>query len=43
MEITAADGTDRLIEVCAFPIVSGDTQQGSVAIFWPAEDERTEG
>jgi PAS domain-containing protein len=40
MEITGADGTDHLIEVTAFPIMSGNTQQGSVAIFWPvAEDE----
>ena len=39
MEITGADGTDHLIEVTAFPIMSGDTQQGSVAIFWPVEDE----
>jgi len=39
MEITAADGADHEIEVCAFPIMGGDTQYGSIAIFWPTEDE----
>lgn len=40
MEITGADGADHLIEVTSFPIMSGEAQQGSVAIFWPvAEDE----
>jgi PAS domain-containing protein len=39
MEITGADGTDHLIEVTAFPILSGKSQQGSVAIFWPVPDD----
>jgi PAS domain-containing protein len=38
MEITGADGTDHQIEVCAFPIVGGKTQHGSVAIFWPVAE-----
>lgn len=43
MEITGANGADHLIEVAAFPIMSGNAQQGSVAIFWPVrEDEGAE-
>ena len=42
MEITAADGKDHLIEVTAFPIMSGHAQRGSVAIFWPVLDEDDE-
>ena len=42
MEITGADGDDHLIEVTAFPIMSGDRQQGSVAIFWPVTDDEDE-
>jgi PAS domain-containing protein len=39
MEITGDDGSDHLIEVTAFPIMSGRAQQGSVAIFWPVVDD----
>ena len=39
MEITGADGQDHLIEVSAFPIMSGASQQGSVAIFWPVTEQ----
>ncbi len=39
MEITGANGKDHLIEVTAFPIMSGHAQQGSVAIFWPVDEE----
>jgi PAS domain-containing protein len=39
MRITAADGTDREIEVSAFPIMRGEIQAGAVAIFWPVEEE----
>jgi PAS domain-containing protein len=35
MEITGADGKDHLIEVSALPIMRGEVQQGSLAIFWP--------
>jgi PAS domain-containing protein len=43
MEITGADGNDHLIEVTAFPIMSGRTQQGSVAIFWPVPEDEDDG
>ena len=39
MEITGADGQDHLIEVSALPIMRGDSQQGSLAIFWPVSEE----
>jgi PAS domain-containing protein len=42
MEITGADGHDHLIEVSAMPIVSGTTQHGSVAIFWPVGEDSEE-
>src|SRR5215211_4354972 len=42
MEITGADGDDHLIEVTAFPIMSGGRQRGSVAIFWPVTDDEDE-
>jgi PAS domain-containing protein len=35
LEITAANGEDHEIEVCALPIISGGSQRGSLAIFWP--------
>jgi PAS domain-containing protein len=38
MEITGADGEDHLIEVSALPIMRGEAQQGSLAIFWPVWD-----
>src|SRR3954454_9734304 len=39
MEITGADGKDRLIEVSALPIMRGEAQQGSLAIFWPVWED----
>jgi PAS domain-containing protein len=42
MQITSADGSDHDIEVTAFPIMGGDTQEGSLAIFWPAADGEDE-
>jgi PAS domain-containing protein len=41
MEITAADGEDHQIDVCALPIMGGRTQQGSLAIFWPVLDDES--
>ena len=38
MRITAADGTDRDIEVAALPIMGGDSQAGALAIFWPVHE-----
>jgi PAS domain-containing protein len=38
MEITGADGEDRLIEVTALPIQGAGPQRGAFAIFWPAGD-----
>jgi PAS domain-containing protein len=38
MVITAATGEDHRIEVCAFPIMRGNTHVGSVAMFWPNEE-----
>ncbi|MGE5745994.1 MAG: PAS domain-containing protein [Solirubrobacterales bacterium] len=35
MKITGADGSDHDIEVSALPIVSGGSQHGAFAIFWP--------
>jgi PAS domain-containing protein len=42
MEITGADGKDHQIEVTAFPILSGATQHGSLAIFWPIWEDDAE-
>jgi len=40
MQITSADGSERQIEVSAFPIMGSDGQVGALAIFWPVgEDE----
>ncbi|HEY3192847.1 MAG TPA: PAS domain-containing protein [Solirubrobacterales bacterium] len=39
MRITSATGKDHEIEVSAFPIMAGDTQQGSLAIFWPVVED----
>jgi PAS domain-containing protein len=36
MEITGADGEDRVIEVSAIPIHGQTGQPGAFAIFWPA-------
>jgi PAS domain-containing protein len=41
MEITAADGVDHQIDVCALPIMGGRTQHGSLAIFWPVRDDES--
>jgi PAS domain-containing protein len=42
MRITAADGTERDIEVSALPIQRGDTQAGALAILWPVEEDEAE-
>jgi PAS domain-containing protein len=41
MVITGATGEDHEIEVSAFPICGGNskTQYGSVAIFWPVDED----
>ena len=40
MQITSADGSERQIEVSAFPLMGSDGQVGALAIFWPVgEDE----
>jgi hypothetical protein len=41
MQITAASGEDREIDVCALPIMGmgGEIQRGSLAIFWPVVDD----
>jgi len=39
MTITSADGTERDIEVSAFPIMGGGVQEGALAIFWPVVEE----
>jgi PAS domain-containing protein len=38
MEITAADGRDRLIDVSAIPIAGDSVQHGAIAMFWPVQD-----
>jgi hypothetical protein len=42
MVITGATGEDHEIEVCAFPIMRGKTHVGSVAIFWPNDEDEEE-
>jgi PAS domain S-box-containing protein len=42
MRITSADGTEHDIEVSAFPIMGGDTQEGALAIFWPVTEDEAE-
>jgi PAS domain-containing protein len=39
MQITGADGSEHDIEVAALPIMSRDTQEGALAIFWPVHQE----
>jgi hypothetical protein len=39
MQITAANGDDHEIEVCALPIMGTGAQQGSLAIFWSVGDD----
>jgi hypothetical protein len=43
MTITSASGEDHDIAVSAFPIIGGGAQRGSMAIFWPVEDEEGDG
>jgi PAS domain-containing protein len=42
-DIRAADGVMQKIEASAFPILTAHGSQGAIAVFWPAEANRSGG